>query len=170
MAQAFPKPGLRPYLPADAPVLAAIFVASIAGLTGEDYSEGQQTAWGAAAADQEAFSGRLAKQLTLVGTAGGAPVAFASLRDGNHIDMLYVHPAVTRQGFATTLIDALEKLAASRGAAKITVEASDTASPFFSQRGYSAERRTTVPIGGEWLGNTLMQKTLGASKLPDSPT
>ena len=37
-------PALRPYLPDDAPLLAAIFAASIMDLTGDDYSEAQQEA------------------------------------------------------------------------------------------------------------------------------
>ena len=44
-------PALRPFLPTDTPVLAAIFAASIEGLTGDDYSEAQQEAWMAAADD-----------------------------------------------------------------------------------------------------------------------
>ena len=63
MGQALPKPGLRPFLPADMPVLAAIFVASIEELTGDDYSEAQQQAWAAAADDEEAFGKRLAGEL-----------------------------------------------------------------------------------------------------------
>ena len=55
MGQALPKPGLRPYLPADIPMLAAIFVAAIEELTGDDYSEAQQEAWAATAEDEEAF-------------------------------------------------------------------------------------------------------------------
>ena len=38
-------PALRPMLPADAPVLAAIFRAAIEQLAAEDYSPGQQDAW-----------------------------------------------------------------------------------------------------------------------------
>ena len=53
MAQAMPKPALRPFLPADVPVLAAIFVAAIEELTGEDYTEAQQQAWAAAADDRQ---------------------------------------------------------------------------------------------------------------------
>ena len=41
-------------------MLAAIFVASIEELTGDDYSEAQQEAWAAAAEDEEAFGKRLA--------------------------------------------------------------------------------------------------------------
>ena len=56
MGQALPKPGLRPFLPTDVPMLAAIFVASIEELTGDDYSEAQQAAWAQAAEDEEAFA------------------------------------------------------------------------------------------------------------------
>ena len=52
--------------------------------------------------------------------------------------MLYVHPAVAGQGVGAMLVDALEKLAAARGAAKLTVDASDTALAFFQKRGYVA--------------------------------
>ena len=161
MAQAHPKPGLRPFLPADVPVLAAIFAASIEELTGEDYSEAQQQAWMAAAEDEE-FGKQLAADLTLIATLEGWPVGFASLRGADHIRMLYVHPAVAGQGIATMLVDALEKLAGGRGATSLSVDASDTAQVFFAKRGYIAMQRNTVTVNDEWLANTTMQKTLGA--------
>lgn len=161
MAQAHPKPGLRPFLPDDVPMLAAIFAASIQELTGDDYSETQQEAW-MAAAETEEFGKRLAADLTLIATLDGSPVGFASLRGTDHIRMLYVHPAVGRRGIATMLVDALEKLAGGRGAAALTVDASDTAQNFFAKRGYTAQQRNSVTINDEWLANTTMKKTLGA--------
>ena len=166
MGQAMPTPALRPMLPADVPVLAAIFVASIEELTGDDYSEAQQIAWAGAADDEEKFGARLTGELTLVATLQGAPVGFASLKGADHIDMLYVHPAAARQGVATALVDAIEKLAAARGAKALTVDASDTARRFFEKRGYSAESRKTVPLGDEWLGNTAMKKKLVPNEAP----
>jgi putative acetyltransferase len=160
MAQAHPKPGLRPFLPDDLPMLAAIFVASIQELTGEDYNEAQQEAWMAAAEDEE-FGKRLASDLTLIATLDGSPVGFASLRGKDHIRMLYVHPAVAGQGIATMLVDALEKLAGGRGAEKLTVDASDTAEGFFAKRGYIAMQRNSITVNDEWLANTTMQKTFG---------
>ena len=53
IAQALPKPALRPFLPADTPILAAIFAASVQELTGDDYSEAQQEAWAAVADDEQ---------------------------------------------------------------------------------------------------------------------
>src|SRR4028119_2515692 len=112
-----PKPALRPYLPSDAPLLAEIFQASIEELTGDDYSraphappraeivqasieertgddysEAQQAAWASLADDEEAFGAHLAQNLTLVATADGDPVGFASLKGNEQIEMLYVHP------------------------------------------------------------------------------
>jgi len=162
MAQAHPKPGLRPFLPDDVPVLAAIFAASIEQLTGDDYNEAQQQAWMEAAEDEE-FGKRLASDLTLIATLDGSPVGFASLRGADHIHMLYVHPAVAGQGIATMLADALEKLAGGRGAKSLTVDASDTAEGFFAKRGYTAQQRNSVTINDEWLANTTMKKTLGAA-------
>jgi len=170
MGQALPKPGLRPYLAADVPMMAAIFVAAIEGLTGDDYNEAQQEAWASAAEDEEEFGKRLAGQLTLIATIQNAPVGFASLKGANHIDMLYVHPSVAGQGVASMLVDALEKLAGGRGASKLTVDASDTAEPFFRKRGYTAMQRNTVTINGEWLAKTTMQKTLADNAAPGAPT
>jgi putative acetyltransferase len=160
-ARATQNLGLRPLLPADIPLLAEIFRASVEELANEDYSDAQIEAWTQASDDEAAFGKRLSGQLTLIATIEGAPVGFASLKGADVIDMLYVHPAAAGQGAATMLIDALEKLAGARGAAKLTVEASDTAHNFFRNRGYAAKSRNTVLRGDEWLANTTMEKPLG---------
>ena len=170
MGQALPQAALRPFLATDTPVLAAIFVAAIEELTGEDYSEAQQQAWASAADDEEKFGKRLAGELTLIATLQSSPVGFASLKGADHIDMLYVHPAAASQGVASMLCDALEKLAGGRGAKSLTVDASDNAAEFFLKRGYVAMQRNTVTINGEWLANTTMQKTLGDSAAPGAPS
>src|SRR6202140_1123902 len=166
MGQALPKPGLRPFLPAGTPLLAAIFTAAIEQLPGDDYSEAQQQAWTSVADDEEAFGKRLASELTLIATLQNSPVGFASLKGADHIDMLYVHPSAAGQGVASMLCEALEKLAGGRGAKALTVDASDNAQDFFSKRGYVAKQRNTVTVNGEWLANPTMQKTLGDGASP----
>jgi putative acetyltransferase len=168
MGQALPKPALRPFLPADTPVLAAIFVAAIQELTGDDYSEAQQEAWASAADDEEQFGKKLAGELALIATLQNSPVGFASLKGPDHIEMLYVHPSAVGQGVGAMLCDALEKLAGARGAKALTVDVSDNAQDFFLKRGYVGKQRNTVTINGEWLANTTMQKTL-AEPAPGAP-
>jgi putative acetyltransferase len=162
MARALRALAMRPMLATDVPQLAEIFRAAIEELTAEDYSEAQRQAWASAADDEDAFGARLAGELTLVATYGGSAVGFASLADNTRIDVLYVHPAAAGQGAGAMLCDALEKLAAARGAKELTVEASDTARGFFERRGFSPRTRNTVMIGGEWIANTTMIKPLAA--------
>ncbi len=164
MARAEPKLALRPMLPADVPLIAEIFRASIAELTGDDYGAAQQEAWAAAAGDEAAFGARLANAVTLLGTIDGSPVGFASLAGGERLDMLYVHPAAAGHGVGSMLLDALERLARSRGAPRLTAEVSDSALDFFRRRGFSPRQRNSVPLGGEWLANTTMEKQLAAKE------
>jgi putative acetyltransferase len=170
MGQALPRPALRPFLAADTPVLAAIFVAAIEELTGEDYNEAQRQAWAGVADDEAVFGKRLASELTLVATLQNSPIGFASLKGKDHIDMLYVHPSAVGQGAASVLCEALEKLAGGRGATSLTVDASDNAQPFFAKRGYVAKQRNSVTVNGEWLANTTMQKTLPDGAAPGVQT
>ena len=163
-ATAHPKLGLRPFLPADVLLLREIFRDSIEELTSEDYTEEQQEAWASVADDVEDFRKKLSGQLTLVATLEGSPVGFASLEGKEKIDMVYVHPAAVGQGIGAMLVDALEKLAGSRGAVKLTVDASDSARGFFEKHGFVAQQRNSVSIGDEWLANTTLHKQLAAKR------
>jgi len=164
MAFAHPKLALRPFLPADAPLLREIFRDSIEELTSDDYTEAQQEVWASVADNVADFGKKLSARLTLVATMEGSPVGFASLEGKDKIDMLYVHPAATGQGVGAMLVDALEKLASSRGEVKIVVDASDSARGFFEKRGYVAQQRNTVLVGDEWLANTTLHKQLAAKR------
>ncbi len=151
---------LRPMLPADGPVLAAIFQAAVEDGAAEDYDEEQRAAWAAEADDEIAFAAALASELTLVAVIAGAPVGFVSLKDNERISRLYVYPGAGRRGAATALLDAAERLAKARGAAALEVEASDTARDLFTRRGYEALHRQTTMLGDVWIGNTAMRKAL----------
>ena len=157
------SPGLRPFLPADAPALARLFRASVEELTVGDYSEDQRAAWISAADDAAAFAARLEAGLTLVALADSKIAGFASLKDNLLFDMLYVRPDLARRGVGSALADAIEKLAGARGAKRLTVEASDSARDFFAARGYVPQSRNTILLGGEWLGNTTMTKELAVA-------
>ena len=152
---------LRPMLPADGPVLAAIFQAAVEDGAAEDYDEEQRAAWAAEADDEARFAAELAADLTLVAVIAGAPVGFASIKDNQRIERLYVYPGAMRRGAATALLDAAERLAKGRGAAALEVDSSDTARDLFARRGYEALHRQTAMIGDVWFGNTRMRKTLG---------
>ena len=107
---------LRPFVPADAKRCVEIFRASIEELAAEDYDADQREAWASRADDEEAFAARLAGALTLLAVIDGEIAGFASLKGAEEIDMLFVDPEFARQGVGRTLVDALTRLAQSRGA------------------------------------------------------
>jgi len=155
-------PALRPYLPKDVPFLLRMTRGSITQLAQEEYSPGQIEAWVESFSDEAAFAARVAAGLTLVATIDGFPAGYAMLKGKDEIDLLYVAPGLVRRGVASALVEALEKLAAARGATHLSAKASDVARPFFSARGYEPQSRNTVPLGDEWLGYTVMMKSFGA--------
>ena len=61
------------------------------------------------------------------------------------------------------LVDALEKLAGGRGATSAVGRCQRHRAEFFAKRGYVAMQRNSVTVNDEWLANTTMQKTLGAT-------
>lgn len=87
---------------------------------------------------------------------------FVSLKDNEHIEMLYVHPQAAGMGVGAALCEAAETLARARGAKAMSVDASDSALGFFQQRGYAPQQRNSVSLGDVWLANTSMKKPLGA--------
>lgn len=158
MRKAYP---LRPFLPADTSRLQDLYAQSVEELTQDDYDEDQRLAWIARAADGGAFAARLARNTTLLVELDGELLGFASLTPDNAtVDLLYVHPYAAGQGVGSALLDALERLATARGAATLSVDASDTAEGFFISRGYEVVRRNTIPVEDVWLSNTTMQRSL----------
>lgn len=161
MSNDFP---LRPFLPADTMALRDLFAQSIEELTADDYDEDQRLAWAASAEDAGEFQARLGAMLTLVVQLDGEYLGFGSLKDNKTIDMLYVNPNFAGEGVGAAIADALEKIAGARGAEAVTVDASDTAMPFFEGRGYTAVQRNSIPRDDQWLSNTTMIKPLADTK------
>ena len=118
---------------------------------------------GLAIADDEAsFAKRLAGQTTLLALRDSEPVGFISLKGNDHIDMLYVRPEVAGEGVGAFLVTAIETLTRGRKAKTLSVDASDTALPFFEKLGFKPQLRQSIALEGEWLANTKMAKALEA--------
>jgi putative acetyltransferase len=151
---------LRPFLSHDAPALAALFRASMTELASEDYDEAQIDAWVSISDDAAQWAQKFDTTLTLLAFVGQTLAGFATLRGKDEIDMLYVAPDFVRQGVASALLVAVEKLAHARGAQTLRVDAPDNAEAFFKARGYGAQRRNTVCLAGAFIGTTTLTKPL----------
>ena len=168
-----PAFALRPYRPADCPVLLRVFYRAVHeaqpghAACRDAYAPEQLDAWAPRLAGEEAaareagWAVSLAAHRTLVAVCAGEAVGFADLDEAvGYLDRLYVLPAFRGQGIASALTGALEAQARSAGRTRILTHASLTARPFFERRGYRAVRRQTVERYGVTMDNFLMDKAL----------
>ena len=147
---------LRPYRTGDLAAIAALFYESVHTLCRSDYTEKQLGAWATGSIDEEAWDASFRAHHTLVAEENGVLLGFADMAEDGYLDRLYVHPAHTKKGVATALVNALE---AASPAAQFTTHASMTARPFFEKRGYRVEQEQQVVRRGVTLTNFVMKKT-----------
>lgn len=151
---------IRPYQPADAPALSALYEASVRTLGARDYSPAQIEAWASLAPSPEALDGRMADGRTrLVAVADGI-AGFIDVETDGHIDLLYVTPAAAGTGVARTLLETAEALAPLSGAVRLYAEASETARPAFERLGFSVLARRDFEVAGVAIHNWAVEKRL----------
>lgn len=156
-----PDAMVRRYVPADAAGIAQVFHASVHGLACANYAPEQLDAWSPAPRDAAWYQARAGTRAAWVAERGGEIVGFAELEPDGHVDMVYVAPAAARQGVATALYEALEAQARESGFARLFVEASETALPFFIRMGFGSPQRRDFQRNGVAIHNYAMEKRLG---------
>lgn len=137
-----------------------LFSDTIMSVCAEDYTPEQLAAWASASNDRFRWIEMLSEQLSLVATFNGILVGFASLANGHHLDLLYVHKSYLRHSIATQLYLTLEETAIHLGQPMLTTHASLTAKPFFEKFGFEVQDEQIVSIAGVQMKNFRMQKML----------
>ena len=153
---------LRPYTPADAPALAALYARSVRHFGPRAYNPEQVEAW-AATACAEKTAARCADGRTVLVAEGpeGTLLGYGDMEADGHLDFLYTAPEGEGQGVGSALYAALEDVARAQGSARIVVEASELARPLFERRGFTLTRRNDFEVAGVPIHNYSMEKALG---------
>ncbi len=149
---------LRPYQPADAPALLALFKDTIRRVNARDYSPAQIRAWASDDIDAAAWAGRFAGRFAVVAEEAGRPVGFAELEATGHIDRVYVSADHQGQGVGRQLLAAVVAEARRLGLARLFVEASITARPFFEAQGFAVSAEQVVTCRGAEFVNYRMER------------
>ncbi len=152
---------VRRAVPADFPVLQALFRDTVLTVNRCDYTREEVEDWAACAGrvTPEAESMR-DQQVFVAETAAGLTVGFASISAAGHLHLLFVHSAFQRRGVATALYACAEAWAGERGARAVTAEISLTARPFFEKQGFCLEKMQTRRARRLELVNCVMCKPL----------
>ena len=156
-------------------VMAQLFHNTVHIINCQDYSPEQIAVWSPQPQSAEAWHSRLAPKQSIYiarSTHNPAPITgFAELDppefngngNGNaHIDCFYVHHQWQGQGVGTALISALETDAKAQGISLLYVEASITAQPFFSHKGFKVIREQFRTLGSCQFKQFYMEKPLKA--------
>lgn len=157
---------IRPFRPEDAPALSELTVAAIAVLGLRAYSARQVMAWAARHLGPPLFTeGAAAGDVIRVALSPqGAPAAYAVLRAGGLVHMLYCHPDHAGQGLASALLAAIEAEARAAGAERLHTEASEISRPVFARAGFTLIHRRdfALQLEGEAIPihNYVMEKLL----------
>lgn len=162
----------RRFAPGDAATIAVLFHETVRAVAARDYSPEQIAAWSPGVPTGAAWQSRFLDTHTLLAeTPDGTVAGFANLEPmagvdrAGHLNMFYTHKDYQGVGVGTILLSALEAEAHRRGYAHLFLEASITARPFFSQRGFIVIVEQTVQRGDISLTNFRMVKKI----VPDQP-
>lgn len=146
---------LRPYRPADCPVLAQLFYDTVHRVNRKDYTPQQCRAWATGQVDLAEWNRSFLCHCTLVAWEKDAILGFGDMAPEGYLDRLYVRWDRQGEGIGYALCQALEAAVPS---ARYHTYASLTARPFFLRQGYRVAAENQVLRNGVLLPNFLMEK------------
>lgn len=152
---------IRPYIDNDAPVLIALFTETVHRINIRDYSREQIAVWAPKDADSTAWRERLKRCMTFVAEDERGVAGFGQLEMNGYIDCFYVAHDRIGNGVGSMILNAIERRAHECAIRTLHTEASITARPFFTHRGFRTVREQSVVRKGIALTNFLMEKDLG---------
>lgn len=147
--------------------LQMLFLDTITEICKADYNDDQIEAW---TSDTKSNRNRqrwvdiLTKQFVLVAQIKNEIVGFATLDNGNYIDLLYVHKNHQRQGIADRLYKNIENEARGQNQSVLTSNVSKSARPFFEKVGFKVTKKQTVVRQNVELTNYKMEKKINPSR------
>ncbi|WP_028305319.1 GNAT family N-acetyltransferase [Oceanospirillum maris] len=141
--------------------VADLFYQSVHGIDSGVYSVEEKQAWAPAPINYDLWSERLRVKKPYLAIIDNRVAGFIELDSDGHIDCTYTHPDFQGRGVASSLYEYLIAQAKKAGMARLYVEASHIALPFFEKRGFSLIKKNALQRDGVTLVNFSMEKHLG---------
>jgi putative acetyltransferase len=147
--------------------LQKLFLETITEICKAEYNDDQINAWTSdtkSNRNKQRWIDILTKQFILVAHINNEIVGFATLDNGNYIDLLYVHKNHQRQGIADSLYENIENEAKRQNQSSLTSNVSKTARPFFEKVGFKVTKEQTVVRQNVELTNYKMEKKINPNR------
>ncbi|EAT12503.1 GNAT family N-acetyltransferase [Bermanella marisrubri] len=127
---------IQPYTEDSSREIAELFYVAVHSINPEAYSDQQKHAWAPKPIDYKFWQQRLNIKRPYLAFIDHQLSGFIELESDGHIDCLYTHPRFQGQGVASLLFDHIFSIAKASNMARLYVEASMLAKPFFEKRGF----------------------------------
>ncbi len=102
----------------------------------QDYTDQQLRVWKSASQQIDKWKTALKEEYFIVTEHSNKIVGFSSLKNGNYLNLMYVHKDFIRLGIANMMFAHLKEKSRSLGHDKLTADVSTTARPFFEKKGF----------------------------------
>ena len=152
------KISIRNANPGDLTEMQELFVNTISTICKNDYSVDQINAWTSSIENIPRWNNRIASQYFLVADLDNKIVGYASLKNNDYLDLLYVHKDYQKRGIASKLYSEIEKQAIRNNSATLHADVSKTAKPFFLNIGFEIIQMQVKKIKGIEIINYKMIK------------
>lgn len=139
--------------------LQKLFVDTVTTICSSDYDNRQIEVWTSSVENKNRWDEIITKQFVLVAQDQNKIVGFATLDNGNYIDLLYVHKDHQRQGIAQRLLDDIEAEVRRLKQTQLTSDVSKTAKSFFEKNGFKTlEEQTNIRYGVELINYKMIKQ------------
>ncbi|WP_167884379.1 GNAT family N-acetyltransferase [Leptospira ilyithenensis] len=137
-----------------------MFQETVLNISRNDYSSEQLSAWARISDSKELWLRRISEQYLILCYEENDLLGFASLKDDDYVDLLFVHHKNQRKGIGKLLLNTLRDHVQSLGGKSMKSHVSKTARPLFETLGYKVVSPNIVKIGEVELTNYLMEKEI----------
>jgi len=143
--------------------LQKLFVDTINEVCKNDYDSKQISVWTSSVENKTRWQDILKNQFVLVAEKNNQIIGFATLKNGNYLDLIYIHKDFQRQGIASKLYEKIEKEAKQKFQNNLTSDVSKTAKLFFEKNGFKLIKEQNLKIKNVKLINYKMTKSINLS-------
>lgn len=138
-----------------------LFVQTIQSVCKNDYNPDQINVWTSGVKNKQRWIDVIKTQFVLLAIIQDNIVGFGTLKEGNYIDLFYIHKDFQRQGIARKILNELELKARNQHSKNITSDISISAKPFFEKNGFTVKVEQKNIVSEVEIINYKMEKKLG---------
>ena len=150
--------------PSDINALKSIYQKTVRELAPSLYTTEQVIAWSLFPEDTAKFTEFILKPDTYILEKNQEIIGFCGLEKNGHIASLYIHPAHTRQGYGTKLLNHVLNQGIKESISLFYSEASFFSQPLFKRCGFEVVEMETINYGVVFFERYKMEKRIMRQK------